>query len=330
MTDSPSPQPVADLLQGVQEELEQVDAWILRQLASGPSALQPLLDHVGRFRGKRLRAAQVLLIAKACGNSSVEHVQVAGILEMIHSATLVHDDLLDEAQERRQLDCLHVEWGSHTAVLLGDWIYSQAFAASTRMQDQTCSQVLSEATGRVCAGEIHQNLTRGDFHLKEEDYFSQIDGKTAALFEAGGRLSAHYAGATEGLCQAAARFGLLAGRAFQIVDDMLDLTGTEEEVGKSLGTDWQRGKMTLPLIRLRDRLGTDKRAQLEALFHAHSDRSILKQSSFQAELAVALEECAAEADSLLEESTALLAKFPRQDVAQELADLTRFLGSRRF
>ena len=330
MTQGPPTQPVADLLQGVQEELDLVDAWILRQLAAGPSVLQPLLDHVGRFRGKRLRAAQVLLVSKACGNPTSEHLQIAGILEMIHSATLVHDDLLDEAKERRQLDCLHVEWGAHTAVLLGDWIYSQAFAASTRMRDQTCSQVLSEATGRVCAGEMHQNLTRGDFNLKEEDYFSQIDGKTAALFEAGGRLAAHYAGGSEELCLAAARYGLLAGRAFQIVDDMLDLAGSEEEVGKSLGTDWLRGKMTLPLIRLRDGLAPEKRAQLESLFHSHTDRARLQQSTLQGDLSKALEACALEVDALLDESTALLDCFPDQAVAQELADLTRFLGSRRF
>ena len=322
--------PMTDLLHGVQADLDQVDAWITEQLFVGPPVLKPLLDYVGRFRGKRLRAAQVLLVAKACGNLVPEHLQVAGIIEMIHSATLVHDDLLDEAQERRKLDCLHVEWGPHTAVLLGDWIYSRAFAASTRMEDQSCSQVLAEATGRVCAGEMHQNLTRGMFHLSEDDYFLQIDGKTAALFEAGGRLAAHYAGASPELCDAAARYGLLTGRAFQVVDDMLDLAGTEEEVGKSLGTDWQRGKMTLPLIRLRESLRHGDLALLQELFQQGTDRQVLHRPPFAAAMKAALRSCRDDVESLLEESTRLLESFPCQDVALELAQLTRFLGSRKF
>lgn len=320
--------PVTDLLATVATDLEQVDAWIVEQLSGGPEALKPLVDYVGRFRGKRLRGAQVLLMARACGNLRPEHLQVAGILEMIHSATLVHDDLLDEATERRQLDCLHVEWGAHTAVLLGDWIYAQAFAASTRMSDQACSKVLSVATSDVCAGEMHQNLTRGKFDLSEEDYFAQIDGKTAALFEAGGHLAAHYAGAPTDLCEAASNYGLLAGRAFQIVDDILDLEGEEAEVGKSLGTDWQRGKMTLPLIRMREALPADARVEMESLFRQGTDRSVLHQAPFAAALEQGLASTRALVDQLLTTCTELLQQFPEQEVASELAELTLFLGSR--
>ncbi|MGB0952180.1 MAG: polyprenyl synthetase family protein [Planctomycetota bacterium] len=320
--------PVTDLLATVASDLEQVDAWIVEQLSGGPEALKPLVDYVGKFRGKRLRGAQVLLMARACGNLRPEHQEVAGILEMIHSATLVHDDLLDEATERRQLDCLHVEWGAHTAVLLGDWIYAQAFAASTRMSDQACSKVLSVATSDVCAGEMHQNLTRGKFDLSEEDYFAQIDGKTAALFEAGGRLAAHYAGAPADLCDAAANYGLLAGRAFQIVDDILDLEGEEAEVGKSLGTDWQRGKMTLPLIRMRDSLSPEARDEMESLFRAGTDRTVLQQAPFAAAMEQSLASTRSLVDQLLTTCTELLQQFPEQGVASELTELTLFLGSR--
>lgn len=321
---------MANLLQSVEADLERVDGWIVQQLSSGPSVLKPLLDYVAQFRGKRLRAAQVLLVGKASGNLTEEHIQVAGIIEMIHCATLVHDDLLDEAKQRRKLDCLHVEWGAHTAVLLGDWIYSQAFAASTRMRDQACSQILSEATGRVCAGEMHQNLTRGLFTLSEEDYFAQIDGKTAALFEAGGRLAAHYAGSNPTLCDAAARYGLLAGRAFQVVDDMLDLAGKESEVGKSLGTDWQRGKMTLPMIRLRDALPLEDRAKLQELFLKGTDRSVLQVEPFASAMAGAMSQCRREVDDMLAESTAQLGQLPEQEIAHDLARLTHFLGARKF
>ncbi|MDA1112895.1 MAG: polyprenyl synthetase family protein [Planctomycetota bacterium] len=324
-----SEQSMADLLQSVEADLQRVDQWILEQLSAGPTVLKPLLDYIGRFRGKRLRAAQVLLVGKACGSLTEEHIKVAGIIEMIHSATLVHDDLLDEAKERRKLDCLHVEWGAHTAVLLGDWIYSQAFMASTRMKDQTCSQVLSEATGRVCAGEMHQNLTRGLFALSEQDYFAQIDGKTAALFEAGGRLAAHYSGADASMCDAAARYGLLAGRAFQVVDDMLDLAGSEKEVGKSLGTDWQRGKMTLPLIRLRESLSSANRDALEDLFQQGTDREVLQQEPFANALVQAMTQVRSEVEALLAESTSQLEQLPEQAIAAELAQLTHFLGARK-
>lgn len=327
---STSEQSMASLLQSVEADLQRVDDWILEQLNAGPEVLKPLLDYVGRFRGKRLRAAQVLLVGKACGSLTKEHIKVAGIIEMIHSATLVHDDLLDEAKERRKLDCLHVEWGAHTAVLLGDWIYSQAFMASTRLNDQTCSQVLSEATGRVCAGEMHQNLTRGMFSLSEKDYFSQIDGKTAALFEAGGRLAAHYSGASASMCEAAARYGLLAGRAFQVVDDMLDLAGTEAEVGKSLGTDWQRGKMTLPLIRLRESLSPQDREALQELFQQGTGREVLQLAPFADGLEQAMMQVRSEVEAMLAESTGQLSQLPVQAVAGELSKLTHFLGARKF
>ena len=322
------PSPVADLLASVSDDLDRVDAWIVEQLSNGPEALRPLVDYVARFRGKRLRGAQVLLLARACGDLRPEHLEVAGILEMIHSATLVHDDLLDEATERRQLDCLHVAWGPHTAVLLGDWIYAQAFAASTRMQDQACSKVLSLATSNVCAGEMFQNLTRGQFELSETDYFAQIDGKTAALFEAGGRLAAHYAAAPADLCDAAANYGLLAGRAFQIVDDILDLEGEESKVGKSLGTDWQRGKMTLPLIRMRECLVPELQMRMEELFRAGTDRSVLQEAPFADALKEGLDSTRALVDQLLRTCTDLLQQFPNQEVAGELAELTLFLGSR--
>jgi octaprenyl-diphosphate synthase len=316
------------LLAAVQSDLEEVETWLQGRLLGGPPELAPLLQYVARFRGKRLRAAYVLMIAKACGGVRPEHIEVAGIVEMIHAATLIHDDMLDEAEQRRQLDCVHVEWGPHTAVLLGDWVYSQAFLASTRMADQECSKVLAEATGRVCAGEIFQNLTRRDFELSEGDYFAQVDGKTAALFEAGGQLAAYYSGVAAPLQRAAARHGLLSGRAFQVVDDLLDLEGEEAEVGKSLGTDWARGKMTLPVIRLRDSLGEAQRVQLAASFAGDGTRDDLREGRFAAALVAAEQQCRKEVDTMLEEAAAQLEVLPERAVAEDLGRLTLFLGQR--
>jgi octaprenyl-diphosphate synthase len=316
------------LLSSVQSDLDQVESWLEQRMLNGPEELAPLLQYVARFRGKRLRAAYVLMIAKACGGVRESHIEVAGIVEMIHAATLIHDDLLDEAAQRRQLDCVHVEWGPHTAVLLGDWVYSQAFLASTHMADQECSRVLAEATSRVCAGEMFQNLTRRDFELSEQNYFAQVDGKTAALFEAGGRLAAYYSGASPQQQDAAARHGLLSGRAFQVVDDLLDIEGDESQVGKSLGTDWARGKMTLPVIRLRDSLAEADRATLEQSFQSDSSRDDLRSSKFSEALVQAVTVCRQEVDDTLEEAANQLNCLPVKAVASDLGKLTRFLGQR--
>jgi len=325
----PASPALADLLAPLARELEALEQWLRESLEEGPEHLQPLLAHAARFRGKRLRAAQVFLVAQACGGIRPEHRIIAGIVELIHAASLMHDDLLDEALERRALDCLHVEWGSHAAVLLGDWVYSRAFAISTTLEDPTCSRVFADASMRVCAGEIHQNLTRGRFHLGQEDYLDQVDGKTAALFEAGGRLAVHYAGGTPEQAEAAAKHGLLAGRAFQMVDDILDLTGDEARVGKSLGTDWARGKMTLPLMRLRDRLSPEVREELESAFAQGADRALLFAEPFAKDCEAALAESQQEVECLLDESIEHLRHLPQQDAVETLAALTRYVGSRR-
>ena len=313
---------------GVEAELHRVEAWIAAQLATEQPRLRPLLEHAARFRGKRVRAIHVLLAGQACGGLRPEHVTVAAILALIHAATLIHDDLLDQASERRGLSCLHVEWGSHASVLLGDWIYARAFLRSTELADPACSRVLATATAAVCAGEIHQNLTREDFELAEADYWAQIDGKTAALYEAGGRLAAHYAGAPEAVQAACAQHGLLAGRAFQVVDDVLDLVGDEHRARKSLGTDWDRRKLTLPLLRLRDRLDPPARARLAELFHGGAPRAALQAGEFAAALAASAEDCRRRAAELLEQAIDSLSAVPAGPARERLIELTRFLGAR--
>jgi len=321
---------LTELLAPVAGDLATVEGWLQSQFEPSDEALQPLLAHLGRFRGKRLRAAQVLLVGRACGGLRPVHVAVAGIIEMIHAATLVHDDLLDGARQRRGQPCLHERWGAHAAVLLGDWVYARAFLRSTGLEDGLCSRVLAEATGRVCRGEILQNLSRGRFDLTEEEYMEQIDGKTGALYEAGGRLAAAYAGAPEEVAAAAAAHGRDAGRAFQMMDDLLDLTGDPERVRKSLGTDWAGGKMTLPLIRLRERLAPGLRRRLETAFQAGGDPGILRREPFRGPFEEAVEECRSEIRALLVRAASSLETLPAGPDRDALARLTEFLGVRPF
>jgi octaprenyl-diphosphate synthase len=316
------------LLAPVQTELDAVENWLETALTGENPRLSPLLDHLKKFRGKRVRAAQILLIAKGCGGFKEVHIPVAGIVEMIHSATLVHDDLLDEASQRRALDCVHVEWGSHSAVLLGDWIYAKAFEECTKLPGNEASVALATATRRVCAGEIYQNLTRKNFDLSEASYLEQIDGKTGALFEEGARLAGFFAGASPEIQAACGAYGKLTGRAFQIADDILDLVGDEKRVGKSLGTDWDRGKMTFPLIRLRDILPQELQVEIRGHFGKNSDRSILMEPKFSSYLEQALQESHQEIQSLLQRACDAITCLPFSESRKPLIALTHFLGSR--
>ena len=328
MTRSTQAPSLATLIASISDDLKRVNAWLDERYQPDHPRLAPLVEHLHGFRGKQVRAAQVFLVAQGCGGVREEHLVVAGVVEMIHAATLVHDDLLDGAAERRGIDCVHRRWDAHTSVVLGDWIYAQAFRQATELGDKLCSRELAVATARICQGEIRQNLTAGEFDLSEQEYLDQIDGKTAALFEAAGRLGAGYAGADEELRERCARHGLLAGRAFQMQDDLLDLVGDEDRARKSLGTDWANGKMTLPLMRLRDSLGEADRESLRELFGTGAPRSILLEGRFAEPMAAAVEVSRQEVTNTLEEACASLEALPVREPRQQLIDLTRFLGSR--
>ncbi len=206
--------------------------------------------------GKRLRPALVLLSAQACGGIRPEHVTLAAMAELIHTATLVHDDVLDEATIRRHLDTINARWDNEASILLGDYLFARAMCLASSLDDTFACRVVSESARNMCEGELRQIESRGNYDLTESDYFEIIAGKTAALTACCCRLGAHYAGAEPAVCEALARYGHDLGIAFQIADDVLDLSGDEAVVGKSLGTDLVKQKATLPLIRL---LGTVSR-----------------------------------------------------------------------
>jgi octaprenyl-diphosphate synthase len=208
-----------------------------------------VVDHVRHYRGKRLRPVLLLLAARASGRVSTPHYVLGAVVEMIHTATLVHDDVLDSARVRRRVPTVNALWGVQTSVLLGDYLFTHAFHLASTV-DATACRLIGEATDRVCEGELCQVLHRGNLDLTEAEYFDVIDGKTAALTAGCCRLGALYAGANEEVIEALTRFGRCVGQAFQIADDLLDLVGDEKATGKSLGTDVEQGKLTLPLIHL--------------------------------------------------------------------------------
>lgn len=231
----------------ISADIAEADRLFAESLAGYRSPVAPLIQHLRHYRGKRLRPALLLLTAKACGEVNPNHHILAAAVEMIHTATLVHDDVLDEADTRRHIPTFNAEWGNKVSILLGDMLFTQAFHITSRVDRQAC-ELIGEATNRVCGGELKQICNRGNLHLSEADYFDILDGKTAALTAVCGRLGAVYARASEDTADRMATYGRCVGLAFQIADDLLDLTGDEAKAGKTLGTDLQEGKLTLPLI----------------------------------------------------------------------------------
>ncbi|MEO1495767.1 MAG: polyprenyl synthetase family protein [Planctomycetota bacterium] len=258
---------VADLLGSVREPLGRVEARLQRELVSGDSRVDEVTRHGYRLGGKRLRPALVLLTGEALGGTTADHELLAVVVEMIHTATLVHDDVLDEADLRRHVDTVNARWGNETSVLLGDFLFSHAFYLAATVTNEPgpaeACRLIGRSTNRVCHGELRQTLAEGDLSLSQEDYLSIIDGKTAELCACCCRLGAVFAGATPAQVEAMTSFGRNLGMAFQIADDLLDLLGDETDTGKTAGADLAKQKITLPLIYTRDSLVNGPRHSLE-------------------------------------------------------------------
>lgn len=273
---APKPPPeVARLFGSIGPALERVEQRLQQELISEDPRVDAVVRHGYRLGGKRLRPALVLLSGQAIGETTPAHELLGVVVEMIHTATLVHDDVLDEASLRRHVDTVNARWGNEKSVLLGDFLFSHAFyLASTIDADAaTACRLIGRSTNRVCHGELRQTLSEGDLELSQEDYFAIIDGKTAELCACCCRLGALYAGAGADEADAMESFGRNLGMAFQIADDLLDLTGDEETTGKTTGADLAKQKMTLPLIYARDCLVNGPRVSLEAWLREPSERS---------------------------------------------------------
>jgi octaprenyl-diphosphate synthase len=242
--------PVPDLLSPIAADLAEVERVLSRWLENKNPRLAPVLDHVRLFRGKRLRPILLLLTARACGRVVPAHHTLGAVVEMIHTATLVHDDILDGATTRRKAATVNSVWGVQPAVLLGDYLFTRAFHLAATVGDARACERIGAATDRVCEGELAQILNKGNLDLTEVEYFDIIDGKTAELTACCCDLGALYAGMDTPVVDAMSRYGRYLGQAFQVADDLLDLVGDEAKVGKSLGTDVDQGKMTLPLLHL--------------------------------------------------------------------------------
>ncbi|MCA8912408.1 MAG: polyprenyl synthetase family protein [Planctomycetes bacterium] len=239
---------LARLYAPILPELKQVEEMYRAELSSDDEYIANLLEYIEDYSGKKLRPALLLLAGKACGKVTHDHIILGVVAEMLHTATLVHDDILDEALLRRKRASINALAGNEVSVLLGDHIFSHAFEISLECTTPVGAREFSRAMARTCFGEIMQVHNRNHFELSEAKYFEIIEGKTAELYATSAMLGAHYAGANEKVCRAFYDYGMNLGRAFQIMDDLLDMLGEESLVGKTLGSDVEKGKPTLPLI----------------------------------------------------------------------------------
>ena len=225
-----------------------VDKTIRARLDSDVALIKSISEYIIGAGGKRLRPAVLLLMARALGYRGNSHLDLAAVIEFIHTATLLHDDVVDESDLRRGRATANSMFGNAASVLVGDFLYSRSFQMMVEAGSARVMHIMADATNRIAEGEVLQLLNVHDPSVNEDRYFEVVERKTATLFEAGARIAAVIAGSDVDVIDRCAHYGASLGKAFQIIDDVLDYSGNSTEIGKRLGDDLREGKMTLPLI----------------------------------------------------------------------------------
>lgn len=246
----PVSKPLAQALELVAPQLARIEARIREQAREFDPAVEDYVAYACQSHGKRLRPALALLAGGATGGIATAHTELAVVLELVHAATLVHDDIIDSAELRRGKPTTNAKWGNTISVLLGDCLFAHALKISTTFEKPEISRRLAAASTDVCSGEIIQTQRRFDLKLSVPEYLRIIEMKTAALFSAATELGAMLNDTPEPMVAALKNFGLKFGTAYQIYDDCLDIAGSEASAGKTLGTDLKKGKLTLPILNL--------------------------------------------------------------------------------
>lgn len=311
--------------------LAAVDATFTRELRSELPHVNALVNHVAKFRGKMLRPMLVLLAGQAAGETASpinnDHVTLATVVEMVHMATLVHDDILDGAEVRRKGATINHLHGNEAAVLLGDFLISHAYHLCSSLDSQAYSRLIAYTTNVVCEGELTQNFNRRNWNLTEKTYYDIIYRKTAILTETCCRLGAMVSTERQTWVDALSTYGRKIGLAFQIVDDILDLVGEQKTVGKSLGTDIEKGKLTLPMIHFLKHAAPQHRELLVGLLESNDHdriervRQLLSPSD-------SIVFARTTAQSLVNEAVEALSVLPVTDARHALTEMAQFVTAR--
>ncbi len=305
-------------------ELDRVESRIREQANAFDPAVEPYVAYILNTSGKRIRPALAFLAGGSTGEITDDHHKLAVILELIHVATLVHDDIIDGAEIRRQAPTANAKWGNALSVLLGDCLFSHALMLSTEFDDTVIGRKVAIAANEVCSGEIIQTQRRFDMQLSREDYFDIIRKKTAALFAAAMELGARLNGQPATVCEALRDFGLHIGTAYQIYDDCVDLIGDEQEYGKTLRTDLHKGKLTLPILNL---LGSATERQREKLHRLLLQREPIDVSALAniADYVGSIEAALDTGQGLVAEARECLSVLPASEHRDALLGIAGFL-----
>lgn len=314
--------PALDL---ISDELSQVRSEMqsrLLEAASEPD-LDALLDHLDLVQGKMLRPAMVLLCAKACAKINAQHIKAAAIMEMIHLATLLHDDVLDLSEVRRRHPTVNALWGNESAVLMGDFILTVVFGMCTELPPEV-ARIIARTAGRVCKGELRQSLRQGDWSVSVQEYLSIVEDKTASFFAGCCEVGAALSQAETLQIEALGAYGLDVGIAFQIADDMMDLREDEGMAGKSAGRDQECQKATLPVIHMLDHVEQSQREVLLSGLKSGSD-AFNKALTAEMERTDSLAYAQQQVEKYTSQGLAKLAELPDIPARQALESLARGL-----
>jgi len=265
-------------LEWMGEDLKKVDQEFRKNLRSNVPIISAIGEHLLRSGGKRFRAKLLLLSAKLCGYSGESHISMASLIEFIHTATLLHDDVVDKAKLRRGIESANAKWGNEACVLVGDFLFTKCFSLMVENGNQKILNTISRTTTLMAEGELEELIRTNDLSLTEEGYLSIITRKTAALIYAATQIGAILGNATAEREEALSRFGMDVGIAFQLIDDNLDYTSKEEEFGKKIGIDLQDGKITLPLIFTLNHCNNEEKAFIQETVKS---RPITKEAFFR-------------------------------------------------
>lgn len=309
----------------VRPELEKVEIMIREQVRGFDPAIEPYIAYVCNTSGKRIRPALSILVGGAAGGVTGDHVKLGVIMELIHMATLVHDDIIDAATTRRMVPTANAKWGNSLSVLLGDALFSHALTLATDFDSIDICRKVGNAAREVCQGEIIQTQRRFDLTFTKDEYFQVIGMKTGALFACSAGLAGKLSGLGEEDEKRLYDYGMMLGTAYQIYDDCLDLVGAEEVVGKTLRTDLVKGKLTLPILNLLESASDTQKEKLSRMIIDQEplDLSVLLGiAEYEGAVAAAVDT----ALDLLEDSRNCVAHLADTEYRSALLQITHFLG----
>jgi octaprenyl-diphosphate synthase len=319
--------PENSIAQPIAADMDAVNAVIRRNLHSEVSLVNQIAEYIISAGGKRLRPVLVLLVANAYGYQGKAHHELAAVVEFIHTATLLHDDVVDESSLRRGRATANALFGNAASVLVGDFLHSRSFQMMVRLDNMRVMQILSDATNVLAEGEVLQLLNMHDPDVSQERYLQVIGSKTAKLFEAAAELGALIAGANDDQIAAAGEYGRSLGTAFQLIDDVLDYAGDASEIGKNVGDDLREGKPTMPLIYLMEH-GTPEQRDLVRTCIEQGDEEHFDSVLAAITTSGALDYTRRQAEIAAERASAAIADLPDGVYKESLLQLAHFSVNR--